>query len=74
MGAYAEDYECSVCGNNYSAGNCEHLIARADVPPKFEIFNNVLAYWNVVNPCGFEISSVTHPAYSSAEDTNYFTI
>ncbi len=73
MGAYAEDYECSICGSHYSDGDCEHLEAKADQPPKFPIFNNMLAYWNVERPVGFEISSVAKPAFSSAEDTSYFT-
>ncbi len=72
MGAYAEDYDCSICGNKYSNGDCEHVEADSTKPPQFKIFNQMLAYWNVVNPIGFEISGVKAPAYSSAEDTNYF--
>jgi hypothetical protein len=73
MGAYAEDYSCSICGHNFSNGDCEHNEASNDKPPKFKIFNNHLAYWNVEKPVGFECSVVAAPAYSSAEDTNYFT-
>jgi len=74
MGAYAEDYSCSICGNKYSNGSCEHVIADQTVPPEFKIFNSQLAYWNVESPIGFEISSVSAPAYFSARDTNYFTL
>jgi hypothetical protein len=72
MGAYTEDYECSVCASLFTAGGCEHVGDRVDVAPEFKVFDKQLAYWNTVNPIGFEISSVGKPAYSSAEDTNYF--
>jgi hypothetical protein len=75
IGAYTQDYSCSICGALYSkaenSGNwCEHV----DDTPKFKVFNGKLAYWNTITPIGFEISSVTTGAYYSTHNTPFFEI
>ncbi len=67
MGANAEDFSCSVCSSLYSKGGCEHL-APLGSPPVFKKVGNRLAYYNVINPIGFECSWVNTPAYVSAMD------
>jgi hypothetical protein len=82
MGAMARDYRCSICNGTVTKGNCEHLV-HGD--PTYKLFDNKgnitiastngakLAYWNVVDPKGFEISSVTSGAFVSSHDTGFFT-
>ena len=70
MGAYARSYTCSICGKDITK-SCGHL--EKDKPNYKLYANNRLAYWNVVDPFGFEISNVKSPAYASASDTKYFT-
>lgn len=71
MGAFAQDYSCSACGRYLSKGGCDHLEYGK---PKFHEVNGKLAYWNVINPCGFELSVVASPAYYSAKDMQYFLL
>jgi hypothetical protein len=74
IGAYTQDYDCSICGQLYSKAEstgmwCEHL---TDVP-KFNIFNGKLAYWNVIESVGFEISTLDGTgAYYSTHGTPFF--
>lgn len=68
MGAYVENYSCSICGSMHSDGGCGHVQhGKAD----YKTFNTPngekLAYYNAINPKGFEISSVRVPAYISAQ-------
>ena len=69
MGAYCEDYNCSICGASLKAGGCEHLI-KGD--PTYKIINGKFACWNTKNIKAFENSSVASPAYLMA--TNDKTI
>jgi hypothetical protein len=69
MGAHAEDFSCSVCSKLLSKGGCEHV---QHGKPTFKIFSNKLAYYNVANPIGFELSSVLSPAFSSAANMPHF--
>ncbi len=71
IGAYTQDYSCSICGQLFSKAEnkglwCEHV----DNVPKFKVFNGKLAYWNVLEPIGFEISSLDGTgAFVSTWDT-----
>jgi hypothetical protein len=69
MGAWCEDYQCSICGKLHSEGTCEHASANN---PKFEVFETSkgpkLGYYNAIGICGFEVSSVEDPAYLSAQN------
>jgi hypothetical protein len=73
MGAWCEDYECSICGKRHSQGTCEHASVNN---PQFEIFETPqgpkLGYYNAIGICGFEVSSVKDPAFISA--TNEYLI
>lgn len=84
MGAYAKDYICSVCGTKLTKGGCEHVTHGK---PDYRLYSSdgnkqvtagtpgaKLAYYNTFDCCGFEISSVSHPAYLSSSETNYFTL
>jgi hypothetical protein len=59
IGAYTEDYACSICGHSYSKGEvsgwCDH-ISNSD---RYKIINGKLAYWNVKSPIGFELSTIS---------------
>jgi hypothetical protein len=70
MGAYARSYTCSICASDISK-QCGHLVKDK---PEYKLYNGKLAYWNVVDPYGFEISNVKSPAFASAKDTKYFTM
>ncbi|HWY36329.1 MAG TPA: hypothetical protein VNX68_16920 [Nitrosopumilaceae archaeon] len=69
MGAYARDYSCNICGRYLTKGGCEHVVHQK---PDFKVFNGKLAYYNVSDPKGFELSSVASPAFYSAKDMNFF--
>jgi hypothetical protein len=70
MGAYARDYSCSICGHFLARDRgCEHVTHGK---PDFKTFNGKLAYYNVVDPKGFELSNVQSPAFYSAKDMNHF--
>ena len=71
MGAFARDYSCSVCGKLLTRGGCEHLEHGR---PYFQVFEGKLAYYNVVDPKGFELSVVESPAFYSAKDMDYFML
>lgn len=63
MGANARDFSCSICGTTVTAGGCEHVKHGS---PGYRLFDGKLAHFNIVDPVGFELSSVANPAYSSA--------
>jgi hypothetical protein len=65
MGAHAADFSCSVCAKTLSKGGCEHLTHGR---PEYKVVNGRLAFYNVIDPIGFELSSVQSPAYASASD------
>ena len=71
MGAHARDFSCSVCSSLMSKGGCEHV---QHGKPAFGIYGPTkkLAYNNCVDVCGFECSSVTHPAFNSASNMPRF--
>lgn len=65
MGAYLDGYTCSIC--HQEQGMCNHIpynATSADVV--FAPYKGSLVFRNVVNPEGFETSSVKTPAYISA--------
>lgn len=63
MGAYCEDYTCSICGASLKKGGCEHIV-KGD--PTYKIIDGKLACWNTHNILPFENSSVNSPAYIMA--------
>lgn len=65
MGAYSNDFVCSVCGKRLSKGGCIHASTTS---PKFEVFDNKLGFYNAVDICGFECSNVGTPAFLTAEN------
>lgn len=73
MGANAADFSCSICSNLMSNGQCEHVNRPSQPLRAFKEFNGVLAFNNVLNPKGFECSSVQVPAYLSASKTKPLT-
>ena len=62
MGAYFEGYRCSICGRE--ANGCKHTSPRDAL--KLDPISQTLAYRNIYGIVGFEISSVTAPAYICA--------
>ena len=60
MGAYANDYTCSICGAKVSKGGCSHVNVNY---PQFKIIDGNLAFLNVQDIIGFETSSVATPAF-----------
>lgn len=69
MGAYVNNYHCSICGKGYDQGGCKHVSLN---DPSFKIFDTEhgpkLAYYEAVEICGFEVSAVETPAYVSAQN------
>jgi hypothetical protein len=69
MGAYVDDYVCSICGTSFEAGGCNHVDINN---PSFTVFDTKhgkkLGYYETVNVCGFEVSAVETPAYVSAQN------
>jgi hypothetical protein len=63
MGAHAADFSCSVCSGLLSKGGCEHV---KHGKPEYKVIGSRLAYYNVMDPIGFELSAVAVPAYASA--------
>ena len=72
IGAYTGDYSCSICGHLYSNGEENGWCPHVNNDRKLKVYNNMLAYWNVMDSCGFEISTVTVGAFLSTHDTPYF--
>jgi len=75
MGAFAKDYQCTVCGEMLSKtpqqNGCEHVRFGQ---PNYKLYNGKIAYHAVADPIGFETSAVTSPAYYSAKEMDFFTI
>lgn len=68
MGAYSDDFTCSICGKSLNSGGCQHASLER---PSFDLINGKLPYYNVVNPVGFELSSVETPAFVMAVNTDF---
>lgn len=60
MGAYADDYQCSICGKSVAKGGCNHININF---PQMKVIDGNLAFFNVKDIVGFETSSVSTPAY-----------
>jgi hypothetical protein len=71
MGALSRDYHCSICHASVSKGGCEHAVHGK---PAMRIYDNRLAYLQVSDFKGFELSSVKVPAYSGATNPDYFSM
>jgi len=65
MGAYADDFKCSVCGALTSKGGCNHV---SQFNPNFSVVDGKLTFLNAVGCMGFEISSVATPAFVVAQN------
>jgi hypothetical protein len=57
MGAYFSGYKCSICGS----GRCNHTGPKEAL--KIDPVSKTLAYRNIYEISGFELSSVSSPAY-----------
>lgn len=71
MGAYLDGYTCSICHKPF--GMCGHIPPTLDT--KDVVFipqGGNLLFKNVINPEGFETSSVKTPAFISALNDNVF--
>lgn len=71
MGAYLDGYTCSICHKEF--GTCGHI--PPNLKPSDVVFmpqGQNLLFKNVVNPEGFETSSVKTPAFISALNDNVF--
>jgi hypothetical protein len=75
MGAIARDYTCTICGQLLTKTlkqlGCEHV---KHGKPDFQVYAGKLAYYNVVDPIGFELSIVSSPAFYSAKNMQHFTL
>jgi hypothetical protein len=67
MGAHAADFSCSVCAKLLSKGGCEH-VTHGKPSYKIDAKTGRLGYYNTLDICGFELSSVATPAYASASE------
>lgn len=69
MGAFVDDYVCSICGTTFEQGGCNHVDLNN---PRFQTFDTPkgkkLAYYETKGVCGFEVSAVETPAYVSAQN------
>jgi len=65
MGAYADDFKCSVCGALTSKGGCNHV---SQFNPNFSLVDNKLTFLNAIGCTGFEISVVATPAFVMAQN------
>lgn len=69
MGAYVDNYVCSICGKGYDQGGCKHVSIN---DPTYRTFDTAdgpkLAYYEAVGIVGFETSAVETPAYISAQN------
>lgn len=69
MGAYVNNYLCSICGKGYDEGGCNHVSVN---DPTYRLFETSegpkLAYYEATEICGFEVSAVETPAYVSAQN------
>ena len=71
MGAYCKDYRCSVSGNLHSQGGSPYFqLGKWRAP----VINGKLAFYEAVDPVGFEVSSVAVPAYSSAVNNKWMSL
>lgn len=69
MGAYVENYVCSICGKGYDQGGCSHVSVNNPTYRTFETKEGPkLAYYEAVGVVGFETSAVETPAYVSAQN------
>lgn len=65
MGAFCNDYTCSICGASLAEkGGCPHLM-KGD--PTYKMVDNKVACWNIFDMIGYELSNVASPAYLIAE-------
>ena len=72
MGANLSDYTCSICEASTLAGGCNHVqYAQTQTLP---IIDGKVAYLQVRNMKGFELSSVETPAYLSAQTDNFWPL
>lgn len=71
MGAYSEDFVCSICGKRLSQGGCEHASVTN---PRFEVFDGKLGFYNVIDILPFETSSVATPAFIMADNNKIIDV
>lgn len=71
MGAHARDFACSVCGTLKTQGGCGHV--HGEGTPIMRKFGRRIGYNNIIDPKGFECSSVASPAYYSAKDMPFMS-
>lgn len=75
MGATVGGYSCNVCAASPTDGGCEHISLSNK---KMQVWDTprgrVLSYYNITDPIGFETSSVSRGAYSSAVAPNYMIL
>lgn len=68
MGAFCNDYRCSITGNYLSQGKAEQYTKLGR--PSFNIIDGHLAYLECIDMLGFECSCVNVPAYVMAINDN----
>lgn len=58
MGSWSSSFSCSICGHDYAKNkvNCEHITFNQ--PKTMKVIDSRLAYFNVGNVIGFELSSL----------------
>lgn len=71
MGAYSDDFVCSICGKTLSQGGCEHASINN---PRFNIYDGKLGFYNVKDILPFETSSVETPAYIMCDNDKVIEI
>lgn len=71
MGAYANDFRCSICGKSLSNGGCRHIDVNC---PQMRIIDGNLCFMNGIDLAGFECSFVENPAYIMAQNPSYIEV
>lgn len=71
MGAYADTFTCSICGQDLSKGSCRHININN---PDMSVIDGKLAFMNGRGLMGFECSSVENPAFVTATNPSYIEI
>jgi hypothetical protein len=64
MGAYVQDYSCSVCAASMRNGGCAHIHPKMGI--RMPRVGDKLVYKQAHGVTGFEVSSVKIPAFRSA--------
>lgn len=74
MGAMCTYYTCSICGAEHPDKGCHHVSVVSPSSTLSVFDGDKLAYLQARHFVGFEVSSVTSPAYLSAQPKNFIPL